>query len=75
MTDLRYRMIMALNAIDLGNPLCEQVASVCAEISEQYCAELHIASEVEQIMLSHDPLAGSGRTPGDGTGTTARMPA
>lgn len=75
MTDLRYRMIMALNAIDLGNPMCEQVASVCAEISEQYCAELHIASQVEQIQLSHDPLAGSGRIPVGGAGAAIRTPA
>jgi hypothetical protein len=53
---------MALNAIDLGNPLAEQVASVCAEISEQYCAELHLASEVEQLAVGHDPRAGACRT-------------
>ena len=39
MRDLRYKMIMALNAADLGDPLCEQVAEICAEIAEQHCAE------------------------------------
>lgn len=38
---LQYKMIMALNAADLGSPLCEQAASICAEIAEQHCAELH----------------------------------
>ncbi|MEU0551935.1 thioredoxin reductase [Micromonospora sp. NPDC005979] len=37
--DLRYKMIMALNAADLGDPICEQVADICAEIAEQHCAE------------------------------------
>ncbi|MGR6321515.1 thioredoxin reductase [Micromonospora soli] len=40
MHDLRYKMIMALNAADLGDPICEQVAEICAEIAEQHCAEL-----------------------------------
>ena len=40
--DLRYKMIMALNAADIGNPICEQAAEICAEIAEQYCAELHV---------------------------------
>ena len=39
MADLRYKMIMALNAADLGSPMCEQVAAICAEIAEQHCAE------------------------------------
>lgn len=39
MRDLRYKMIMALNAADLGDPICEQVAEICAEIAEQHCAE------------------------------------
>ena len=41
--DLRYRMIMALNGADLGDPICEQAACICAEIAEQYCAEVHAA--------------------------------
>lgn len=44
MTDLRYKMIMALNAADLGDPMCEQVAEICAEIADQHCAELHRAA-------------------------------
>ncbi|WBB66948.1 thioredoxin reductase [Micromonospora sp. WMMD812] len=40
MRDLRFKMIMALNAADLGDPICEQVAEICAEIAEQHCAEL-----------------------------------
>lgn len=39
MRDLRYKMIMALSAADLGDPMCEQVADICAEIAEQHCAE------------------------------------
>ncbi|HEY2703566.1 MAG TPA: hypothetical protein VGL20_07750 [Candidatus Dormibacteraeota bacterium] len=39
--DLRYRMLMALNAADLGHPICDQAARICAEIAEQHCAELH----------------------------------
>ncbi|MEU8288839.1 thioredoxin reductase [Micromonospora sp. NPDC048905] len=30
---------MALNAADLGEPMCAQVADICAEIAEQHCAE------------------------------------
>ncbi|MEU8181489.1 thioredoxin reductase [Micromonospora sp. NPDC049047] len=30
---------MALNAADLGEPICAQVADICAEIAEQHCAE------------------------------------
>jgi hypothetical protein len=33
---------MALSAADFGSPVCEQAAAICAEIAEQYCAELHI---------------------------------
>jgi hypothetical protein len=44
MDDLRYRMIMALNAADIGHPLCDQVALICAEIAEQHCAEIHRAA-------------------------------
>ncbi len=41
MPELRYKMIMALNAADLGDPICDQVAEICAEIAEQHCAALH----------------------------------
>jgi hypothetical protein len=44
MEDLRYKMIMALNAADIGNPICEQAAQICAEIAEQYCAQLHVTT-------------------------------
>jgi len=40
-------MIMALNAADIGNPICEQAAAICAEIAEiaeQYCAQLHVTT-------------------------------
>jgi redox-sensitive bicupin YhaK (pirin superfamily) len=47
--DLRYKMIMALNAADIGNPICEQAAEICAEIAEQYCAELHAATTTAQL--------------------------
>jgi hypothetical protein len=74
MSDLRYRMIMALNAIDLGNPLAEEVASVCAEIAEQYCAALHVELEVEQIVVGRDPFAGSCRITTVDTSASAGMP-
>ena len=35
MEDLRYKMIMALNAADIGNPICEQAAEICAEIVDR----------------------------------------
>ena len=38
--ELRYKLIMALNAADLGDPICEQVAEICAEIAEQHCREM-----------------------------------
>lgn len=40
--DLIYKMIMALNAADLGHPLCEQIASICAEVADQHCSQLHV---------------------------------
>ena len=40
---LVYRMVMALNAADIGQPICDQAASICAEIAEQYCSELHLS--------------------------------
>ncbi|MEU6574167.1 hypothetical protein [Streptomyces sp. NPDC046805] len=40
--DLRYKMLMALSAADLGGPVCEQVAEICAEIAEQHCRQLHV---------------------------------
>jgi hypothetical protein len=57
MEELRYKMIMALNAADLGSPMCEQVAGICAEIADQHCAELHVTSTAPVIRL--DALAAS----------------
>jgi hypothetical protein len=44
MQDLQYKMIMALNAADIGSPICEQAAQICAEMAEQHCSELHITT-------------------------------
>ncbi len=49
MEDLRYKMIMALSAADIGNPICEQAAEICAEIAEQYCAELHVTTTAQVV--------------------------
>lgn len=43
MEDLQYKMIMALSAADLGSPMVEQAAKICAEIAEQHCTELHVS--------------------------------
>ena len=55
MIDLRYQMIMALSAADFGNPVCEQAAAICAEIAEQYCAELHITTTAV-VIASEDVM-------------------
>ncbi|MDZ5443837.1 MULTISPECIES: thioredoxin reductase [Micromonospora] len=60
MRDLRYKMIMALNAADLGSPICEQVAGICAEIAEQHCAEFgHVPSvrsgEIAELGATGEP--------------------
>lgn len=66
--DLKFKMIMALNAADLGSPMCEQVASVCAEIAEQHCTALHRDGEgrtgegVPVIDMSHGAPADSARS-------------
>jgi hypothetical protein len=39
--DLVYKMIMALNAADIDDPICAQAASICAEIADQHCAQIH----------------------------------
>jgi hypothetical protein len=54
MEDLRYKMIMALNAADIGNPICEQAAQICAEIAEQYCAQLHVTMTARVIAAGRD---------------------
>jgi hypothetical protein len=61
MEDLRYKMIMALNAADIGNPICEQAAQICAEIAEQYCAQLHVTTTAQVIAAGQ--RAGSGPAP------------
>ncbi|MGW1711237.1 hypothetical protein ACWCP8_38820 [Streptomyces sp. NPDC002206] len=40
MSDFRYKMIMGLSAADIGSPLCESIASICAEVAERHYAEL-----------------------------------
>jgi hypothetical protein len=62
MEDLRYKMIMALNAADIGNPICEQAAQICAEIAEQYCAELHVTTTTAKIVAAGQ-RAGGGPAP------------
>ena len=59
MEDLRYKMIMALNAADIGNPICEQAAQICAEIAEQYCAQLHVTMTAQLADRSSDDDAGN----------------
>lgn len=64
MQELRYKLIMALNAADLGSPICEQVAEICAEIAEQHCAELHhvprvAAGEIAELATGEPALAWS----------------
>jgi hypothetical protein len=57
---LVYRMIMALNAADMGEPICDQAASICAEIADQYCAELHLsvtAAALRQVPPEPHPLS------------------
>jgi hypothetical protein len=44
--DLRYKMIMALNAADLGSPLCEAAAAVCAEVAERHYLETRSCAPV-----------------------------
>jgi hypothetical protein len=51
-TDLEYKMIMALSAADLGSPICEQAAAICAEIADQHCAELHVTMTAPVITMS-----------------------
>ncbi|MEJ8662058.1 hypothetical protein [Streptomyces sp. MS1.AVA.4] len=49
MEDLKYKMIMALAAADLGKPLCEQVAGICTEVADQHCTQLHVPSSADQV--------------------------
>ncbi|MET9382142.1 hypothetical protein ABZY09_13920 [Streptomyces sp. NPDC002928] len=56
MDDLQYKMVMALSAADLGEPLCEQVAGICAEIAEQHCAQLHVAGRTSGDVVPEIPV-------------------
>jgi hypothetical protein len=58
MEDLRYKMIMALNAADIGNPICEQAAEICAEIAGQHCAELHVTTTAQVIATDQHAVSG-----------------
>jgi hypothetical protein len=49
MADLVYKMIMALSAADIGDPICAQAAAICAEIADQHCAEIHQVAVVPVI--------------------------
>jgi hypothetical protein len=65
--DLRYKMIMALSAADLGSPICEQVADICAEIAEQHCDSLnHVTTvpggEIDQLAGGEPAMAWSPAT-------------
>jgi hypothetical protein len=51
MEDVRYKMIMALSAADIGSPICEQAAEICAEIADQHCAELHVTMTAPVIAV------------------------
>ncbi|MEU8764451.1 hypothetical protein [Streptomyces sp. NPDC048659] len=66
MVELRYKMIMALSAADLGSPLCEKIAGICAEVAERHFAVAEVShpagvapAEVTVIDVSHEVLAGA----------------
>jgi len=54
-------MIMALNAADIGNPICEQAAEICSEIAEQHCAQLHVTTTAQVVAAGQ--RAGNGPAP------------
>jgi hypothetical protein len=60
---LQYKMIMALSAADLGSPMCEQAAAICAEIAEQHCAELHVTSTAHVFALDEVSMTEPSRMP------------
>jgi hypothetical protein len=51
---LEYRMVMALSAADIGEPISDQAAAICAEIADQYCAERHLSPAAP--VLAREPL-------------------
>ncbi|HEX6403438.1 MAG TPA: hypothetical protein VF003_09840 [Pseudonocardiaceae bacterium] len=73
MTDLRYQMIMALSAADFGSPVCEQAAAICAEIAEQYCAELHITMSAP-VIASSDVMTTQSARVGHRNSATGQQP-
>jgi hypothetical protein len=58
-------MIMALNAADIGNPICEQAAEICTEIAEQHCAQLHVTTTTTTTaqVVAAGQRAGNGPAP------------
>jgi hypothetical protein len=56
--DLRYKMIMALNAADIGNPICEQAAEICAEIADKHCAQLHVTTTAHLVAAGQSAANG-----------------
>jgi hypothetical protein len=62
-TDLEYKMIMALSAADLGSPICEQAAAICAEIADQHCAELHVTMTAPVISVGRAAASGPAGAP------------
>ncbi len=46
---LVYKMIMALNAADIDDPICTQAATICAEIADQHCAQIHLVAVVPVV--------------------------
>lgn len=52
MRELRHKMLMALSAADIGEPVREQAAEICAEIAEQHCQELGHAPQVRSGEIS-----------------------
>ncbi len=62
-TDLQYKMIMALSAADLGSPICEQAAAICAEIADQHCAQLHVTMTAPVIAIGQGGAGRPGHRP------------
>lgn len=62
MDDLQYKMVMALNAADIGTPLCEQVAGICAEIAGQHCAQLHVDARTSGDVVPEIPMPVASRS-------------
>ncbi len=65
--ELTYKMIMALSAADIGSPICEQAAAICAEVAEQHCAQLHVTGTAQVVAVDAEaatrPYTWTARTP------------